>query len=293
LKDSLLITGGSGFVGGHLARMASSRWNTYVTYHKTPIEGLTNIVELDITNSEATKKIISDLKPKTIIHTAAFAKADYCIEHQNAAWQANVIGTKNILLAAEQVGNVRVIFISTDLVFQGNKSLYSEKNLPTPLCYYGKIKLEAEKIVSKISSNYCIARTALIYGWSLNSSKVFTETMINQLRQGNQVRLFIDEYRTPIYIKNLCAILLELAHRDELQGLYHICGSTRLSRFEFGLELATIWGFDKKLIVPTSVDNFRFKDFRPKDCSMSHKKAESVLKTRFWNIREGLTDMKE
>jgi len=59
------------------------------------------------------------------------------------------------------------------------------------------------------------------------------------------------------------------------------------------LELAAIWGFDKKLIVPTSVDNFRFKDFRPKDCSMSHKKAESVLKTRFWNIREGLTDMKE
>jgi len=288
--DSLLITGGSGFLGGHLA--AAEPVNTFVTYHKTPLSGLTNVVELDITNSEATKRVIADLKPKTIIHTAALANMDFCVEHQDAAWQVNVIGTKNLVLAAEQV-NARVIFMSTDLVFQGDKSFYSENDVPTPLCYYGKTKLEAEKLVSKISSNYCIVRSALIYGLSVNSSQVFTETMINQLRQGNQVNLFVDEYRMPIYIKNLCAILLELASRDELQGLYHICSPTRLSRFEFGLELADIWGFDKKLIVPTSVDNFSFKDFRPKDCSMSHKKAESVLKTRFWNIREGLIDMRQ
>jgi len=138
-----------------------------------------------------------------------------------------------------------IIFISTDLVFQGDKSFYSENDVPTPLCYYGKTKLEAENFVLKISSNYCIIRSAIIYGWSVNSSQVFTETMIKQLRQGNQVNLFVDEYRMPIYIKNLCAILLELASRDELQGVYHICGPTRLCRFEFGLELADVWGFDK------------------------------------------------
>jgi dTDP-4-dehydrorhamnose reductase len=117
--------------------------------------------------------------------------------------------------------------------------------------------------------------------------------MIENLKNRTKVKLFVDEYRTPIYIKNLCEILLELAKRRDLQGIYHICGSKRLSRFEFGLKLSEIFGFNKELIIPISINDFPFKDKRPKDCSMRNENIISDLKIRPWNIEEGLKNMRE
>lgn len=291
--ESLLITGGSGFLGANLALMASFYWKTYVTYHSSPIRDkrLGVALHLDIKNRDEVEKIVYKISPKVIIHAAAITNSDFCVEHQKLAWEVNVNGTKNIVSAAKLV-KARLIYISTDLVFKGDKGLYSEEDIPAPLCYYGKTKLEGEKIVSSLSSNYCIARTSLIYGWSLNSSKCFVEIMIDNLNNGREVRVFMDEYRTPIYVKNLCEILIELAKREDLQGLYHICGSQRLSRFELGLKLSKIFDFNKDLIIPISVDDFSFKDKRPKDCSMRNDKAKSVLKTKFWSVEEGLKNMK-
>lgn len=291
--ESLLITGGSGFLGANLALMTSSYWKTYATYHSSPVHNkrLGVALHLDIKNRDEVEKIVYEISPKVIIHTAAITNSDFCVEHQKTAWEVNVNGTENIASAAKQV-KARLIYISTDLVFKGDKSFYSEKDIPTPLCYYGKTKLEGEKIVSSLSSNYCIVRTSLIYGWSLNSSKCFTEVMISNLKNGKKVRLFVDEYRTPIYTKNLCEILLELAKRNDLQGVYHICGSERLSRFEFGLKLSEIFDFNKELIIPISINDFSFKDKRPKDCSMRNDKAKSALKRKFWSVEEGLKNMK-
>lgn len=291
--ESILITGGSGLLGSNLALMTSSSWKTYITYHSFPIRNRKSSValHLDITNRNEVERVVYEISPKIIIHTAAITNSDFCAEHQKIAWEVNVTGTENIVLAAEQI-KARLIYISTDLVFKGDKSFYSEEDLPNPLCYYGKTKLEGEKIVSSLSSNYCIARTSLIYGWSINSSNCFTEIIIDRLNNENEIRLFVDEYRTPIYIKNLCEILLELANRHELQGIYHICGSQRLNRFEFGLKLSEIFSFSKELIIPISVNEFPFKDERPKDCSMKNEKAMSVLKTKCWSVEEGLKDMK-
>ncbi len=273
--------------------MASFYGKTYVTHYSSPVydKKLNVILKLNITNRDEVKRIIYEISPKIIVHAAAITNSNFCAEHQEAAWKVNVTGTENIVLSAEQV-KARLIYISTDLVFKGDKSFYSEEDPPNPLCYYGKTKLEGEKVVSSLSSNYCIARTSLIYGWSLNPSKSFAEIMISDLINGKDVRLFVDEYRTPIYIKNLCALLLELAEREDLQGIYHICGSQRLSRFGFGLTLSQVFGFNKELIMPMSVNDFSFKDERPKDCSMKNKKAMGVLKTKFWSIEKGLEDMK-
>lgn len=290
--EILLITGGSGFVGRNLLLMASSYWKTYFTYHSSHIHNKLGIaLHLDIKNRDEVERIIYKYSPKVIIHTAAITNLDFCAEHQTIAWDVNAVGTKNIVLAAEGV-KARIIYLSTDLVFKGDKSYYSEEDLPNPLCHYGKIKLKAERIVSSLSSNYCIARISPIYGWSLSSPKSFIEIVIDNLKNGREVRFFHDEYRTPIYVQNLCEILLELAENDDLQGIYHICGSERLSRLDFGLKLAKIFGFPKELIIPASVDDFSFKDERPKDCSMKNEKAMGVLKAKFLGIEDGLKVMK-
>ena len=151
----------------------------------------------------------------------------------------------------------------------------------------------ADEIVSSFSTNYCIARTSLIFGWSFNTSKSFVECLIDDLYRGKYYRGFVDEYRSPIYIKNLGEILLELAEREKLQGLYHICGSERLSRYDFALRLCDCFGFNKKLLKPVSVKDYLFLDKRPKDCSMKNEKAKGILRTTISDIGTGLTHMKK
>ncbi|MGA1824708.1 MAG: SDR family oxidoreductase [bacterium] len=291
--ESLLITGGSGFLGGNLAAMAFPCWETYATYCHSPMSygRFKGIYPLDITDKEAVKKIIFTISPRVIIHTAALSKFDACAENRTIAWEVNVEGTRNIALAARQT-NSRMIYISTDLVFGGDRGYYAEHDIPDPICYYGATKLAGEQAISSLCSNYCIVRTALIYGRSANSSRCFTETMIDHLQKGKMLRLFVDEYRSPIYSTNLCALLLELAARDELQGIYHLCGPERVGRFDFGIKLAEVFGFDAQYIVGTSVHNGTFKDKRPKDCSMHNKKASRFLQTKCMDIKDGLLHMK-
>lgn len=289
----LLITGGSGFLGGNLVSIVAGLGETCFTYHSSPCppDSSGAAICMDVTNQAQTEKIVREISPAVIIHTAAATNAGYCEKHQQAAWDINVNGTRNVASAAEKVG-ARLIYASTDMVFGGGESYYSESDTPNPGHYYGKTKLMGEQMVQSVSSNYCIVRIALAYGCSANRAKCFTETILERVGQSESVRLFVDEYRTPVYSKNLCHALSELAGREDLQGIYHLAGPERLSRYEFGLKLAEIFGFDKKLLIPVSLDDITFGYERPRDLSLNHDRAASVLSTRFWNVEESLNDMK-
>jgi dTDP-4-dehydrorhamnose reductase len=294
MTKSILITGGSGFLGGNLVAIAAVLAETYFTYHSSPYptDRSGSAICMDVTDPAQTEKIVEEISPAVIIHAAAVTDASCCEEHQHEAWDVNVVGTRNVASAAERVG-ARLIYASTDMVFSGGDSFYSENDTPNPTHLYGKTKLKGEQIVQSLSSNYCIARIALVYGCSANKAKCFTEAIVERVGRGESVCLFVDEYRTPVYAKNLCNALLELVEREDLQGIYHLAGPERLSRFEFGLKLAEIFGLDPNLLVPVSVDDVAFAYDRPRDCSLNHDKAASMLSTRFWNVEESLNDMKK
>jgi dTDP-4-dehydrorhamnose reductase len=291
--ESLLITGASGFVGGNLARLASARVNTYAIRHSAPVElsGLQAIEECDLRDSKQVERVVRGFAPDVIVHTAALANVEYCARHRNLAHQVNVLGTKNIAFAAQQ-SKCRLIYLSSDLVFRGEKGCYSEEDKPAPLCHYGKTKLEGEKIVASRCCSYCIARVALVYGWSANTSKCFTESMIDNLKQGRESRLFVDEYRSPVCVTDLCYVLLEMAERQDLLGTYHVSGPQRASRYEFGVELSNVFGFPTELIRPASSADILPSEGRPKDCSLKNRKIVRALGFSFQDIRAGITEMR-
>ncbi len=286
----VLITGTAGFLGGALASRASSRWKTHLAYHSTLIDAnaADGVVKLDVTDGEAAKRAIHDVAPDVIVHAAALTDSNYCAENRETAREVNVTGAGNMARAAEEIG-ARLIYLSTDLVFDGEGRYYTEEDSPTPVCFYGQTKLEGEQAVSSLCSKSCIARTALIYGFSSNSSRCFTEVMIENLGKGKKLTLFTDEYRTPVYIGNICDMLVELVDKEDARGVFHIAGPERLSRFDFGRELVEAFGFGKEHLIPVSVDDFAFKDPRPRDCSLESVRTE--LKTRAWSPRRGLTKM--
>lgn len=286
---TILITGGSGFLGGNLIVQISQRFNIYSTYN-TVIPNFKNQTRLDITNEKEVFDILLEIKPDVIIHTAAMTNINKCFLDKVSCWKVNVEGTKNIVSAAEHIGS-RLIYISTDMVYSGNESFYTETSEPKPICYYGKTKLEAEKIVGVSKLSYIIARVSLIYGLSKNNRKIFSEEIIKLLKQQRVIKLFTDEYRTPIYIDDLCKILFTLIDKSDLTGIFNISGDERVSRYEFGERLADLFGFSKKLLEPISIDDFNFLNKRPKDCSTSNLKIKKMLGAKFRTLDEGLLDM--
>ena len=172
MKKKILVIGGSSLLGYKLLSNTNN-FELYASYNKNLIN-LKNIetLKIDITNEKNCEKILN-LKPDIIINTAAITNVDYCEKFEKNAFDVNVTGTKNIAKIAEKLGS-KLIHISTDAVFSGNKKFYVEEDKPNPISVYGKTKLESEKIISKVTDSI-ILRPSVIFGW-IPSEYIKTQT---------------------------------------------------------------------------------------------------------------------
>ena len=172
------------------------------------------MVPLDIRDKQEVMSVISGIKPAVVIHTAAVVNVDYCEEHPEEAWDTNVNGTENVALAAKEAG-ARLIYISTDSVFDGEKGMYVETDTPHPVNTYGRSKLEGEGKVQQWMPDALIVRTAF-YGWSPNQSNrpSLSEWVVTNLRQGKILNMFTDVFFSPIFTSNLSAVITELYDKD-------------------------------------------------------------------------------
>lgn len=246
---------------------------------------------MDIRKKEEVEKVILGISPQVIVNTASISDINQCEEKKALAWEVNYSGTKHIVDTSKKI-DAMLIYISTDLVFDGTKGNYSERETPRPLSQYGKSKLAAENYIKSYSSRYCIIRPSLIYGWSLNSSETFVEKILKSLQHGNSYKGFVDEYRNPIYVKNLCKIILTLAKRLKFNELFHICGPERLSRYDIALRTCNVFGLDPTGVIPSTSSEYPFAEIRPKDCSMDISKIKSVIIEKIADFNEGLYEMK-
>lgn len=298
----LLVIGGSGLLGFKIAELAALEFETFATYNFRPIKLKDcNLHQLDKTNKSETLALLKRIKPGIVIDTAALHNVNYCETHNDEAWRVNVEGTRNVADACKEV-DAKMIFISTDYVFDGKKGFYSEEDVPKPLHYYAKTKLEGEKVVKEAGVNYAIARPSIIYGWSpselagLRSSSGksmnFVIWTINKLKKGEEVNIVTDQYNSPTFADNLAEVLLVLS-KSEKQGVYHTAGKTCLNRFDFAKEIADVFELDKSLIKPVTSDVFKQIAERPKKCCLDVSKAERELKVRFLTVEEGLMKIRE
>lgn len=277
MQGSLLITGSSGFIGGALARRAAGRWLTYgarLRAEDSTAVAVHHGVTFDIRDREQTQRAIATIAPTVVIHAAAMADSALCATHPELAWESNVHGAENVARAAAAVG-ARLIYLSTDWVFRGDRGGYTELDAPDPLTVYGKTKYAGEEAVRATCDSYVIARVALVFGYGSTRCPCFAERLLSELRAGRPVSLFQDEYRSPIALSTLCDCLLELAAGDG-RGIYHLGGPDRLSRLEFGRRLAAAFDLPRALLLPTSRRDYAFPEPRPADCSLRtvHPAAE-------------------
>lgn len=277
----LLVIGG-GLLGREVARASRDIFDTAVTYNKNPvtIEGC-RACQMDITQDV---ELIRHLSPEYISLTAAMTNVDLCETNREGAWKANAIGPKRVAQVAREIG-AKLIHVSTDYVFDGERGMYREDDVTSPISYYGESKLAGEQFVQEICPDSVIARTSVLYGQNpirLN----FVTWAVAEMQKGNRVNIVNDQYNSPTLSSNLADMILRI--RDET-GIFHACGSERISRYDFTVEIARAFGLDESLINPITSDRLKLKARRPMDSSLDVSKISKFAKPL--NVREGLRAM--
>jgi dTDP-4-dehydrorhamnose reductase len=285
-----LITGASGLYGSKLAKLALEKNIEVYSSDIQNISAVGNFVKLDISGKEQVDEAFKKIKPDVVVHAATLTDVDKCETNKELAWKINVEGTKNIVQAASVAGSF-LIYISTDYVFSGEKGHYKETDVPDPINYYGLTKLKAEEQV-KTQPEYFIGRPSVIYGSTPAAGKVnFALWLMETLGKGEHVKIVTDQWNTPTLNTNLAEMTLEVTER-KLTGTYHLCGATRVSRFEFAQQIADAFGLDKSLIDPALSSQFTWPAKRPTDSSLDTSKAQQTLKNKPLEMVEALKRLK-
>ncbi len=290
--SSLLITGGSGFLGWNLARLAATKsYDVSFTYGQHPI-AIPNCREyhLDLHDHEQLEDVIKKIAPDAIIHTAALANADVCEKHRSVAYDVNVAATERIAQGAKDL-DCRLVYISTDLVFDGRRGNYVEQDRPNPLNYYAESKLLGENAVKAVSSNYLIMRTALMYGHGNGVHGSFLEWMHRSLQSQQPVSLFTDQYRTPLFVNDAAHALLEIMESSAGNDTFHLGGGQRLNRYEFGETFARIFDYDQALLHPVIMQDVPSNAARGADCSLNSTKIQQKLSFQLSDVTAGLRQL--
>ncbi|WOD41245.1 SDR family oxidoreductase [Nodosilinea sp. E11] len=268
----LLVTGASGFLGWHLCRLAQATWQVTGTYHRQvpqPLPGV-NRHRLDLSDLEAIAPCLAAIAPAAVIHTAALSQPNRCEQNPAQSYRVNVEAT-GVLAEVCAQHQIPFVFTSTDQVFDGQSPPYNEASPPSPVNLYGHHKAEAEALVHDLHPTAAICRLPLLYGPPSPTAECFLQGFLRTLRSGQPLSLFTDEFRTPAYVEDVAAgLLLALEHAP---GLLHLGGPERLSRYDFGLCMAEVFGVDPNLLIPSKQADVTMPARRPPDVSSDSQKA--------------------
>jgi len=267
----VLILGGSSYVGRHLIAKINPN-NVLFTYNKTTISGgvkfdstvmdIEEVVDLNEVNSAVI--LLGDTNPET------------CIEDVEKSENLNVRSIKRIINALSTY-NIKVIFASSEFVYDGGTGNYIESDKTKPILLYGKQKLEIEHYIRKNISTHTILRFAKIYGSELDDKTLFT-SWLKLVELENNIVCADDQYFSPVHIDNVVDTIL-FAISNEMRGIFNLAGPVRKSRMELLLilirEINKIEDCNTN-VLPCSIDDFNLNEKRPKDVSMNPSKLVSA-----------------
>ncbi len=285
----ILITGASGFLGGHVYKLARERFETYAGFHDHVINEKGEWVQLDLTDAENLSLVIYKIKPDVVVHSAAISNLDLCEKDPEFAFKVNTKSTIHLAQLAKEM-KFRLIFISTDMAFNGQSGMYKVSDNVSPISIYGRSKVNAEKAILDKQIDTVIIRSALIYGHPATGGSSFSMWIENQLVEKKPVALYHDQFRTPILVNNLARLIIELTESN-VTGIIHGGGSERIDRYHFGLKMCELGGFDSSLLSTISMHQHNPPAPRPKDVSLDISNTLQQCNTPILDVEAGLAEM--
>ena len=286
--EKILITGISGFLGWNLACRLKDRYRIYGTC----LDNLVSIPDVesftvDLSDWSKIEKLCQAVNPTVIVHTAAYSNPDYCELHHKEALTLNTFATRELAKSANRLG-CRLIYTSTDFVFDGNRGDYSEADNPAPVNYYGKTKFLGELEITNHCSHYVTLRIGTLYGRGNGIRPNFFEVLEQQLLAGKKPSCIVDQYRTFLFIEDVVQAISQLIGEKSLKGLFHLGGPEKASRFQFAEKLCAVVGAPVSLIEKIRLADFPSAAARPPDCSLNSNKIRKALSLNLSSISQSL-----
>ncbi len=282
----ILVTGASGLLGLNLSLMKFGT-HTIVGVDRakladTPFE----LIKAELTQPGLFSRLIDEVRPDAVIHTAANANVDSCESDPQGARYLNGELPGELAASVARQG-IRFIHISTDAVFDGTKDgIYTETDTPNPLSVYAQTKLLGEQTVLAANPNAIVARVNF-FGWSLSGTRSLSEFFYNKLSAGETCYGFTDVYFCPLFVGDLAETLVRMLDKD-LSGLYHVVGAEALSKYEFGRRIARQFGFDETLVLPKSVEESGLTARRSHNLRLSIHKLSTALGHEIAGVSTGI-----
>ncbi|MEQ8766263.1 MAG: SDR family oxidoreductase [Planctomycetota bacterium] len=284
----VLVTGASGAIGGqliHRLRVAGHR--VVGAAHRSPVNVETEAcVTIDLTEPGAPERLLGELRPEVVVHTAALANPADCERDPERAELLNVTLVRELAEAVRARG-LRMIHFSTDLVFDGGRGPFREEDAPQPRSHYARTK-QAGEAEALAAGNCVVLRSALSFGHSRTGDRTFNEWIVARIGAGEVPILFEDEYRTPIDDATLARAVERLLDH-EFTGLLHAGGGERVSRLLFGRELLEVAGLPAESVRGGSRNDLDLTPPRPEDVSLDTSRLRDVTGVRLPSVREALS----
>ena len=264
-NKSICVTGAGGLIGGYIVKKLCAepeRWNQIIPVTRNSV---------DLTDQSAVFKFLDQTHPDVIIHCAGMTSNPACEKDPESARRLNVDCCRWLREASPDAW---ICHFSTDLVFDGKAGNYNEFSPLSPVGIYAETKAESEDIILK-DSGHCVVRTSLNGGVSATGDRGFNEKMRAGWVTGQPMPLFVDEFRNPIPASVTADTVVKLAALQP-SGVFHVCGSEKLSRYQIGEIIARRWPGLNPQLVAGSIKDYTGPPRSP-DCSMDCQKVQDLL----------------
>lgn len=266
-------------------------FSVYFPEGSLPVPLPFSICTADVTDREHMKSVFEWAKPDVVIHTAAIGSVDFAEKNREQTRKVNVGGTE-VVAALCQSFKSRLIYISSNAVFDGCTPFYSETAPVSPINYYGQLKVEAENVVRESCIPWAIVRPILLYGWPYQGERDNPVVWwVRSLEDGKPIKVVDNVFSKPLPAWSCAEIVWEII-RQNRTGIYHAAGKDHLSLYQFALNVAEVFNLDANLITPVPDSYFPEIAPRPQDTSFDTSKMEYELGVKPVGVKEGLTRMK-
>ena len=292
MRRHIIITGSNGLLGQKLINLLVDRpymrlVATSRGVNRHPVRDGYVYHSLDLEDELGWRDLFETVRPTELIHTAAMTQVDVCETETLRCDAVNVHAVANLIDLCRDFGT-RLIYISSDFVFDGKNGPYREEDPAAPVNHYGLSKLRAEQLISQSGINACILRTVLLYGVTpaMSRGNLVLWTLKN-LQAGKSIRVAQDQFRCPTLAEDLAAATISAVMRNA-SGLYHICGPEMYAVVDIAREVAAHWDLDPALITPVKTAALKERAKRPPKTGFVILRAQTQLAFRPHNLRQGL-----
>ncbi|HEU0020306.1 MAG TPA: SDR family oxidoreductase [Dehalococcoidia bacterium] len=304
----VLVIGASGFIGQYLVRHLLDRPEYQVsgTFNSRMIqsrmvqsrmiqsrvvpEGCCNWYRADLTDERELGEVFETVNPEIVVLLAAMADVGQCEREYHLATKVNLIGTKNVTRLCDTY-RVRLVFLSTEYVFDGERGNYREDETPAPTTHYGQTKWEAEQAVSRCRNPWGIIRTSLVYGWPAWADRANLVTrVIDNLTSGRPAYGHTDQYRSPVYVEDLVRGIVKVMEED-YSGVSHLAGPDWANMGWFVQTVAETFQMDRSLVVQGESTAPGAGGARPSRLGLDSTRSVARLGFQPRGIVSGLKDM--